>query len=107
MLNPELFEVFGNESRKFFDELSNALEESVLNICYAIKGAMIRSGECYSPWFLGVLTDDSNIADTVSDVSIDISFKLVDRNYDKDIATVCIPCTKEKIDKEGVKIWVV
>lgn len=104
MLNPKLMEEFGEQSITFFNELVNNVDGEAINVCYAIVGSQVKSGDLCGPKRIGVLTADDNLIDDICGKCIDISISLKDK--EDECSILCRRFTEDRIKKDGIKVWV-
>lgn len=106
MLNPKLIEEFGEGCVEFFNRLVEKVDKSIIDMCYAIIDLKVNSGNLCGPQWVGVNTDNSDIAWDITKKCTAISFDLRDNEDEKDVVVQCLPCSEEELRKDGIKIWV-
>lgn len=105
MLNFELIQEYGTDSRAFFEQLVARLDQELMEVCYAIKGINVKSGNLVGPYQLGLLTTDDTILSQVQKVCLDISIDLRDKEDIRGLFISCIRCTYDQVDKYGIRVW--
>lgn len=104
MLNPKLFEVYGEDSKMFFDEIISNTNMDEVNVCYALSDSVIHSGDYHGPGRIAVQTDNKNTILKVRDLCINCIRRM--RDTDDEYGILCRKYDKESLERYGIKIWV-